>query len=256
MPYETDLFASIVRRVGELAGCEYGKDEETDRAMRIVAEHGRAVTFLVADGVLPSNEGRGYLLRRVLRRAALFGRTLGLKGRFLTEIAEAVVGRMGHVYPELVTNRDLVMKTIDAEEARFAETLGTGLKLLHRLVKKMQGSGEKAIAGEDVFKLFDTCGENGLIADLEGFEAEMEKQRERARAAHKFRDVEVKAPTARAGGVAPVEPTEFIGYTDARCKAAVLELHADGISHEVVVEGQQVEVVRPIRGKSPEGGGR
>ncbi|MEE9401055.1 MAG: alanine--tRNA ligase-related protein, partial [Dehalococcoidia bacterium] len=139
--YETDLFAPIVQRVSELTKREYGEDEETDRAMRIVAEHARAITFLAGDGVMPSNEGRGYVLRRVLRRASLFGRTLGLEKAFLAEIAEAAIARMGHVYPELVKNRDRILKAVDMEEARFADTLGAGLKILGGIMQQAKGVG-------------------------------------------------------------------------------------------------------------------
>ncbi len=251
-PYDTDLFAPIVRRVSELAGREYGVEEKADRAMRIVAEHGRAVAFLIADGVMPANDGRGYLLRRVLRRAALFGRSIGLRKPFLSQIAEAVIGGMGHVYPELAANRDLVIKTVGVEEARFAETLGTGLKMLDRLVRQVRRSGDGVIAGKDVFNLFDTYGfppeltaevaaESGLTVDLEGFEVEMDRQRERARASHKFvlGDREAAVDYAALG----LPPTEFTGYANTRCRATVVALAADGRSHEVVVEGQQVEVV-------------
>ncbi len=251
-PYETDLFAPIVQRVSELTGHKYGEDEKTDRAIRIVAEHGRAITFLIADGVIPSNEGRGCVLRRVLRRASLFGRELGVEKPFLTSVAEAVIGWMGRVYPEIAANRDTVIRTIDAEEARFAETLDAGLKILGQIMKQAGHRAGKSIYGEEVFKLCDTYGfpaeltaevaaENGLTADLEGFEREMERQRERARAAHQFVLGESTAALDCASMALP--PTEFVGYSDTRCKARIIALAVGGKSHEVVVEGQQVEVV-------------
>ncbi len=249
--YETDLFAPIVQRVSELTGRRYGEDEETDRVIRIVAEHARAITFLAGDGVMPSNEGRGYVLRRVLRRAALFGRNLGLEKAFLAQIAEAVIARMGHVYPELAANRDRIVNAIDMEEARFAETLDIGLRILGDIVQQARRVGGM-VSGREIFRLYDTYGfppestvelafENGLTADLEGFGKEMEKQRERARAAHKFTLGDREAAADYASMSLP--PTEFVGYERTRCRARVISLAADGRSHEEAHKGQQVEVV-------------
>ncbi len=201
--YDTDLFAPIIQKVSQLTGRKYGENEKADRAMRIMAEHGRAVTFLIADGVIPSNEGRGYVLRRVLRRAALFGRTLGLDKPFLAEVSREVTSKMGHIYSELVKNRDTLIKVINTEEARFDETLSTGLNLLNQIMEQAEERADKKISGEEIFKLYDTYGfpseltaemaaDSGLSVDLEGFEAEMERQRERARAAHKFVDVSTR----------------------------------------------------------------
>jgi len=194
--YDTDLFAPIIDRVARLAGKSYEEDEDTDRAMRIVAEHGRAVTFLIGDGVIPSNEGRGYVLRRVLRRATLFGRKLGLEEQFLGTLAEAVIAQMKPIYPELDKGREIILSTIAAEEERFDQTLNVGLNLLDGIMEEARGSGKSSISGEDVFQLYDTYGfpkeltaeiaaENGLSVDLEGFEAEMERQRERGRVTYK-----------------------------------------------------------------------
>jgi len=250
--YETDLFAPIVQKVADLTGYRYGEDEKTDRAMRIVVEHGRAATFLIADGVIPSNEGRGYVLRRVLRRAALLGRTLGLEQPFLSDIAEVVITSMDRVYAELVANCDLVVRTINIEEARFAETLDTGLKILGQVMEQARKRMEGKVSGEDVFRLYDTYGfpaelttevaaENGLSVDLEGFEKEMGKQRERARAAHKFTLGDRETGVDYASMSLP--PTEFVGYGRTRCKARVISLAADGGTVDVARKGQQVEVV-------------
>jgi len=255
--YDTDLFAPIMQKVSQLTERKYGENEKADRAMRIVAEHGRAVTFLIADGVIPSNEGRGYVLRRILRRAALFGRTLGLDKPFLGEVAKEVTARMGHVYPELVTRRDPVLKVIGTEEARFGETLSTGLNLLNQIMEQAKAKADKKISGEEIFKLYDTYGfpaeltaemaaDNGLSVDLKGFEAEMERQRERARAAHKF-----VLGTAHGSGVGTgsatgfdiPSSTDFVGYKRTSCKAKVLSLVVDGKPQEAASEGEQVEVV-------------
>jgi len=252
--YDTDLFAPIIQRVSQLTGRKYGEDEKTDRAMRIVSEHGRAVVFLIADGVIPSNEGRGYVLRRILRRAALFGRTLGLDKPFLGEVAKEVISKMGHVYPELVKNRDAVLKVINTEETRFDETLSTGLNLLNQIMEQAKGRADKKISGEDIFKLYDTYGfpaeltaemaaDNGLSVDLEGFESEMERQRERARAAHKFTVTAQVTLRWKVDASKSLASTEFVGYRRTSCKARVLSLVVDGKPQEAASEGQQVEVV-------------
>lgn len=250
--YDTDLFAPLMQKVSQLTQRKYGDNEKTDRAIRIIAEHGRAVTFLIADGVIPSNEGRGYVLRRILRRAALFGRTLGLDKPFLGEVAKEVVAGMGHVYPELVTRRDPVLKVIDTEEARFGETLNTGLNLLNQIMEQARAKADKKISGEEIFKLYDTYGfpaeltaemaaDSDLSVDLEGFEVEMERQRERARAAHKF--VLGEKATAFDYASLSLPRTEFVGYKRTSCKAKVLSLVVNGKPQEAASEGEQVDVV-------------
>ena len=187
--------------------------------MRIVAEHGRGITFLIADGVIPGNEGRGYVLRRLLRRAVLSCRRLGADKPFLAEVAMTTIGRMGHVYPEIAQRRDFILKVIEGEEARFGETLSTGLELIESIMAKPAAEKAKEVSGRDAFRLYDTYGfpveltreivaESGFSVDMAGFEREMERQRERARAAHKF-------GAAEAGGMAgklDIEGTPFVGY--------------------------------------------
>ena len=261
--YDTDLFAPLMQKVSQLTQRKYGENEKADRAIRIIAEHGRAVTFLIADGVIPSNEGRGYVLRRILRRAALFGRTLGLDKPFLGEVAKEIVTMMGHVYPELVKRRDPVLKVIDTEEARFGETLSTGLNLLNQIMEQAKAKADKKISGEEIFKLYDTYGfpseltaemaaDSGLSVDLEGFEAEMEQQRERARAVHKFTaEVTIKAKIGVPSTFIP-RSTDFVGYETLKCKSSVVVLLPGGKWPESdvssVSEGQEVGVI--LRGTS------
>ena len=247
--YETDLFAPIVNKVAELAGARYGEDEKTDRALRIITEHGRAVAFLIADGILPANEGRGYVLRRVLRRAVRFGRILGLDKPFLADVAKVVIDHMGHIYPELVQNENLILRIIEQEEERFGQTLNTGLVLLTEI---MEQAREGIIPGEQIFRLYDTYGfpkelsaeiaaENGLSVDLDGFEREMERQRERARAAHKFGLGEKRI--AEVYQLLSGLKTEFCGYDRFKDTSIVTGLIADGQQANVASEGQEVEVI-------------
>jgi len=260
--YETELFAPLLESVSKLSGKKYGADKKTDEAMRVVAEHGRGVTFLIADGVIPSNEGRGYVLRRLLRRAALFGRRLGLDKPFLTDIAREAVGLMGHVYPEIEQRQDFILKLIGVEEARFEETLSTGLELLDGILAGLTGKKKNEITGEQAFKLYDTYGfpveitreiarERGMTVDEAGFEKKMEKQREKARAAQK-RDVVIQpAPAALTlSAAAPkviisrqYETTPFIGYHDLKHRSVIIDILVDGSTADSVKKGQSASII-------------
>lgn len=244
--YETDVFAELVSHVASKAGRKYGSDEAFDRGIRIVAEHSRGISFLIADGVQPSNEGRGYVLRRLLRRAAVFGRRLGLEGPFLTEVSDLVIKRMGSVYPELVKNRPLIMQVIRAEEDRFASTLGSGLNMLEKLMDHASAEKSTVLSGSEVFTLYDTYGfpreltieiarERGLSVDVEGFDQEMERQRERARASHKF---QVVAGTAVSG-----KTTDFVGYEGTETTASIISIVVDGKPVDSASEGQKAEII-------------
>jgi alanyl-tRNA synthetase len=249
--YDTDIFASLLAKVSELTGKKYGVNAEDDIAIRVVAEHGRSLAFLIADGVLPDNEGRGYVLRRLLRRGALFGRRLGLDKPFLSEIAKAAIKKMSHIYPELKQRQDLIVKVIELEEARFEETLNTGLAIIEELISKKAGKKDGRIAGADAFKLYDTYGfpveltkeivaKSGFSVDMAGFDKEMEKQRERARASHKFENA--------ASGIKDmtrldVAGTEFVGYHCLEQKARILKLLVDGKEVVEVGKGQKAGLV-------------
>jgi alanyl-tRNA synthetase len=192
--FETDQFGPLIELGGELAGCRYGEDPAADRALRILADHARGMSFLVADGVVPSNEERGYVLRRVMRRAIQQGRGLGMEGGFLVRYAEVVRELMGAAYPELVAQREAVDRWLASEEESFGRTLEQGTRLLEDLVRRALDAGAEGIAAADAFALHDTYGfpfdltrelaaERGLGVDDEGFERLMEGQRARARAA-------------------------------------------------------------------------
>ncbi len=251
--YETELFAPLLECISRLSGKKYGSGRDTDNAMRVVAEHGRGITFLIGDGVMPGNEGRGYVLRRLLRRAALFGRELGLDRPFLVEIARATIGLMSHVYPEIKQRQDFITKAIEIEETRFGGTLSTGLELLGGMMEKIVGEGGAEIPGKQAFKLYDTYGfpveltreiahSRGLSVDLEGFEREMEKQRARARKAELLAGEEKAAP-----GVTslkrPYEATPFVGYHTLRHDSVIIDLLVDGKAAESVAQGQKAGLV-------------
>jgi len=253
--YETDLFTPIVARVAELTGKQYGQEETVGRAIRIVAEHARGIPFLIADGVIPSNEGRGYVLRRILRRASLFGRKLGLEKPFLAEVATTVIIEMGHLYPELVSSQDFIFEVINLEEERFGQTLDTGLDWLDRIMEK----GERIISGKDIFMLYDTYGfpeeltaeiaaERGLSVDLEGFEKEMERQRGRARAAVKLTGKVTGKACLKARLTIIPRSTKFVGYKSLKHDSTIAVLLRDSESVEKgqvgsVSEGQDVGVI-------------
>jgi alanyl-tRNA synthetase len=250
--YETDLFIPLLDKVSELSGKKYGANADDDNAIRIVAEHGRALAFLIADGVLPDNEGRGYVLRRLLRRAALFGRRLGLNKPFLAEIAKVAVKKMSHVYPELKARQDFIIKLITQEETRFEETLSTGLEIIENLLSAKAGKN-KQISGSDAFKLNDTYGfpveltkeivaKSGFSVDMAGFEKEMTKQRDRARASHKF------DAATQMGGAAKldVKATKFVGYSCLDQKAKVLKILVDGKEVKEIKAGQSAGIVLDV----------
>ncbi len=193
--FETDLFLPIIHATEELAsGPKYGNDQTADVSYKIIADHARTVSFAIGDGALPSNEGRGYVLRRLLRRAALNGQKLGIKGAFLYKLVPVVGEIMKSYYPEVSEQADFIAKVIRLEEERFQETLADGLSLLNNLIEDAKASGQQVIAGRDAFKLFDTYGfpyeltfeyasDAGLAVDQAAFEQEMAAQRERARSA-------------------------------------------------------------------------
>ena len=252
-PYETDLFFPLIDYICRLCSKEYGRDENVDRAIRIVTEHSRGIVFLIADGVMPSNEGRGYILRRVLRRASLFGRKLGLDDPFLNQMTEVVISTMSHIYPELVANQHLITEIIKNEENKFITSLDTGLTLVEKLVGEASSQVRKKLTGEEVFKLYDTYGfppeltneiarEKGVSIDLEGFKAEMEKQRERARKGVVIRPSSASV-VATTYGPKIVISTKFIGYEEASCKARVIELIVKEQPVETTSRGDEVAIV-------------
>lgn len=217
--YDTDVFQNIIAKIGSLSGKTYGADEKSDIAMRVVADHLRAVSFAIADGQLPSNNKAGYVIRRILRRAVRYGYTfLGFREPFIFKLVDALKDTMGELFPELGAQQVLIEKVIHEEEESFLRTLETGIRLLEQLTEKAKASGYTEIGGKDAFTLYDTFGfpldltqliarENNLEVDVAGFETEMQAQKERSRnAAQQETDdwVELKK----------IDQVEFIGYTN------------------------------------------
>ncbi|TCK17680.1 alanyl-tRNA synthetase [Thiogranum longum] len=238
--YEIDLFQNLIRAAADLIGC---KDLES-KSLRVIADHIRACSFLVVDGVIPSNEGRGYVLRRIIRRAIRHGHQLGQREPFFHKLVAPLVKEMGDAYPELVKARSQVEKVLAQEEARFAETLDNGMKILEDAIARLKG---KVIPGSTVFKLYDTYGfpvdltadiarERGLSLDMAGFETEMEAQRDRARAASHFSVVDT-------GGIEIDGSTEFTGYDTLNDQAQVTGLFHDGEKVDVLKGGEEGIVV-------------
>ena len=272
--YETDLFWPIVQQVCALTGKTYGADQETDYAIRVVAEHARAACFLIGDGVVPGNAGRGYVLRRIIRRAIRYGRRLGLEDPFLTQVAEVVLEGFSSVYRELQENHDFILRVIQLEEERFGEAMQTGMRLLEEQLIPLHrkiGADGAPLTGEEVFLLHDTYGfppeltaeiarEHGLEVDLEGFEREMEAQRERARAAQAFSgSMEMLTAYENLGA----GQTKFVGYRELKRETVLLAILVDpstgsgqAVPQGHAVQGQRVELVLQDTPFYAEGGGQ
>jgi alanyl-tRNA synthetase len=233
--YDIDLFQTIIRSAETLSGKRYRVHEKDDVSLRVIADHSRAVTFLVADGVLPSNEGRGYVLRRLLRRAARHGKLLGMDRPFLHQVVDAVVAAMGGAFPEIVEHHARIKEAVQGEEERFAQTLDRGLALLEAEIVAAKRRRTATLAGDVAFKLYDTYGfpldltedilaGEGFVVDTEGFERAMGEQRERARGAQKFQDASAGPELTGLGTRVP----RFVGDRVATCESEVLALVVDG----------------------------
>ncbi len=261
--YDTDLFKPLICFMEDLSGRSYGQDARADVSMRVAADHARGVTFLIGDGVIPSNEGRGYVLRRIVRRAARHGRLLGLREPFLYRASRLVVEEMQGAFPELSQRRAAIEQIILREEERFAETLDKGLRLLEEETSRLKVQGIGVLPGELVFKLYDTYGfpvdltadvakEQGLEIDAPGFEKAMEEQRRRARAAWAGSGEE-EIPEVYRKLVSRGIRTRFVGYEELCAKASVAALLQEGQEVGQARAGERVEVVTeqtPFYGES------
>ncbi|NPV52834.1 MAG: alanine--tRNA ligase [Firmicutes bacterium] len=263
--FETDVMRYVVSRVSELSGKPYGGGELSDRSIRVITDHIRGVTFLLSDGVIPSNEGRGYVLRRLLRRAARHGRLLGIDRPFLRDVADAVIAKMRDAYPELESRREHILKMLGAEEDRFRATLDQGMEILSDMMKRAKLEGSGVLPGEDVFRLYDTygfpleltseiAGESGLKLDEDGFQRAMEEQRERARRARQETGYlgSVTAGVEALAGVA----TSFVGYDRDEVEAVVSGIFVNEGPAEEICEGERGDIILTQTPFYAEGGGQ
>ena len=261
--FEVDTVRKILNTVCAISGRNYGDNDKDDISIRVVTDHIRSATFMISDGVIPSNEGRGYVLRRILRRACRFGKLLGIDRAFLCELCEVVIGENIDAYPELGEKKDYILKVIGNEEERFDATIDAGLNILNTIIDDAQKADKKIISGEDVFKLYDTFGfpldltreiieEKGLGIDEETFKKLMQEQRERARAARG----NISGWSASSKDIiSGIEKTEFVGYFANEAEAKVLAIIVDENSVNEVNEGEFTLVLdkTPFYG---EGGGQ
>ena len=248
--FDTDLIRPIITTCEDLAQRSFGQDQQVDVAMKVIADHSRAAAFLIGDGVLPSNEGRGYVLRRIMRRAIRYGRNIGLNRPFLHRTARTVFEIMRPAYPELSDAAAFITNVIQNEEQRFMETLDHGLKLLNDALAEMEIKGQTKVDGGLIFKLYDTYGfpvdivqdvvrDKGLKLDLAGFQKLMEKQRARSRSKTDFESISEAYKQLASQGIKP----EFSGYGRLEDKSEVLLIVQDGRAVDQVNQGEQAEIV-------------
>lgn len=264
--FDVDTIKHILNTVENMAGVKYGKGGKTDVSIRIITDHIRAVSFLVADGVLPSNEGRGYVLRRLLRRAARHGKLLGIKENFLYKLVDEVIKVSGEAYPELVEKENYIKKVIRIEEEKFNETIEQGMEILASYIAQLKKNGETTLSGENAFKLYDTYGfpvdltkeileEEHLSIDEEAFNEEMNKQRERARSARGNMDGESWKEDPLSKLDSSVAST-FEGYNELENSGIIKAIVKDNEIVESAVAGDKVVVVLDQTTFYPEGGGQ
>ena len=263
--FEVDTNRSILNKVCELCGKEYnGSASDNDVSIRVITDHIKTATFLIGDGVIPSNEGRGYILRRVLRRAARHGRLLGIKGTFLGDVCDVVIANNKDAYSELAERQEYIKKTIKAEEDRFAQTLDAGLSILSKMIADAEAKGEKILSGENVFKLYDTYGfpidltkeiteEKGIEVDEEAFRQYMAEQKKRAREARANIDAGWAGDTLSM--IDKSKSTEFVGYTENEVACTIEYIIANG-EDVGVLSGGKATVITDKTAFYAEGGGQ
>ena len=257
--FEVDTVQNIMKHIMQIAGVKYHEDEKKDVSLRVITDHIRSTTFMIGDGVMPSNEGRGYVLRRLLRRAARHGRLLGIDGTFLYKVCETVIKENATAYPNLVEKHDLIVKVIKAEEESFNKTIDTGLNLLENIIAQ---SDSKVLSGADAFKLQDTFGfpidltkelleERGMSVDIDEYDRLYAQSRAAARAARK--DAGAQAWKDSNVSFKDVGATEFVGYTDYSCDAEIKAIVTNGERAEFATSDSEVVIVlnkTPFYGES------
>ncbi len=245
--FDIDTVKALLNRVAELAHTEYKKDTNVDVSLRLITDHVRSCTFMISDGIMPSNEGRGYVLRRLLRRAARHGRLLGIDGKFLADLSQTVIELSKDGYPELDEKKAMILKVLVQEEDKFNKTIDQGLAILSDLVEDMRNKKETTLNGNEAFKLYDTygfpldltleiLGEKNFGVDEEGFKAAMQKQRETARNARKTTNY-MGADVTVYQSIDPSLSTEFVGYHDLTCSSAITALTTDTELVEALTDG-------------------
>ncbi len=249
--FDIDIFAPIISAICSATGATYGRTREQDVSLRVIADHIRAVSFLLAEGLMPANDGRGYVLRRIIRRASRHARLLGVEKPVLYSLLDAVAGAMGETYPELLEEKDRSSKLLMLEEERFSRTLEVGMKIMDDMISSVKSSSGKVMPGKDLFRLYDTYGfpldlardiaaDNDLLIDEEGFHCEMEIQRERARASWVGEEEAVASIYREL--LSEIGPTEFIGYEAIESAAVVRAIVKDGKVIKEVAEGSEAEI--------------
>ena len=262
--FDTDLFMPIIRGTEEISGEKYGQSKENDTAFKVIADHIRTVSFAVGDGALPSNEGRGYVLRRLLRRAVRYAKQININRPFMYELVPVVGEIMVDFYPQVKEKTEFIQKVIKNEEERFHETLYEGLAILSDVMKKEKEKGSNVIQGEDVFRLYDTYGfpvelteeyaeEEGMKVDHYGFEVEMNRQRERARAARQ----DVDSMQVQGGVLGEIKvDSEFVGYDTLQVEAMVVTIVKDGQLVDTVNAGDEIQFILDVTPFYAESGGQ
>lgn len=261
--YDIDLIRPIMQKVEDLAEKRLGQSWEVDVAMKVIADHSRAAAFLIGDGIMPSNEGRGYVLRRIMRRAIRYGRNIGLTDPFLHKTAEVVFDIMKPAYPDLVDAKAYITNVINNEEIRFSETLDHGLRILNDGLEDLKAKGQTRVPGDLIFKLYDTYGfpvdivqdvvrDEEMDLDMSGFDSAMEQQRAKSGSVAAFAEISEAYKNLSAQGVMP----EFIGYDATTCDSKVLLLVQEGREISEAGSGQQVEVVTEVTPFYSEAGGQ
>ena len=251
--FTVDTNKALLDRVCELAHAEYQKDHETDVSLRIVTDHIKSCTFMISDGIMPSNEGRGYVLRRLLRRAARHGRKLGIEGKFLADLSSTVINLSKDGYPELEEKKAMIFKVLSEEEDKFNKTIDQGLAILAEMEEKMSAEGTRVLSGADAFKLYDTYGfpvdltkeileEKGMEVDEEGFAASMKEQKEKARKARKTTNY-MGADVTVYQSIDAAITTKFVGYDRLVHDSKITVLTTEDEIVEALTDGQRGTVL-------------
>ncbi len=257
--FEVDTVQNIMKHIMSISNVTYGAGEKTDISLRVITDHIRSTTFMISDGIIPSNEGRGYVLRRLLRRAARHGKLLGIEGLFLSDVAKTVIQENRTAYPELVENEEYIVKVIHAEEERFAKTINSGMEMLREL---MDSCGQQ-LSGEDAFRLYDTygfpidltreiCAEKGISIDEEKFTALMTEQKVRARTARK----DVSGWDTNEIDITHIAATEFKGYVENNTSASIEAIISGGELAETLEEGDSATIILSATSFYGESGGQ